>query len=60
MTGRVDAVWSSFDHWRNAKSSEGANDAAEAEAAATNEPELFGAGCGGGVISCQSACAPIE
>jgi ribonucleoside-diphosphate reductase beta chain len=37
-------VWSSFDSRRNAKASEGANDVADAEAAAANEPELFGQG----------------
>ena len=35
-------VWSSFDSRRNARAGEGANDLADAEAAATNEPELFG------------------
>ena len=44
MMGRVVAVWSSFDQRRNAKASEGANDVADAAAAAANEPELFGAG----------------
>jgi hypothetical protein len=33
---------SSFDSRRNAKASEGANDVADAEAPAANEPELFG------------------
>ena len=37
-------VWSSFDQRRNAKAGDGANDVAEAEAAAANEPELFGQG----------------
>ena len=35
-------VWPSFDKRRNAKAGEGANDVAVAEAAAANEPELFG------------------
>ena len=35
-------VWSSFDSRRNAKAGDGANDVAEAAAAAANEPELFG------------------
>ena len=35
-------VWSSFDQRRNARAGEGANDVADAEAAAANEPELFG------------------
>ena len=37
-------VWSSFDQRRNAKAGDGANDVADAEAAAANEPELFGQG----------------
>ena len=44
MMGREDAVWSSFDQRRNAKAGDGANDVADAEAAASNEPELFGQG----------------
>ena len=44
MMGRTLSVWSSFDQRRNAKASEGANDVADAEAAAANEPELFGQG----------------
>ena len=44
MMGRADAVRSSFNSRRNAKASEGANDVADAEAAAANEPELFGQG----------------
>ena len=35
-------VWSSSDSRRNAKAGDGANDVADAEAAAANGPELFG------------------
>ena len=35
-------VWASFDSRRNAKAGDGANNVADAEAAAANEPELFG------------------
>ena len=38
------AEWSSFDQRRNARAGDGANDVADAEAAAANEPELFGQG----------------
>ena len=44
MMERHCTVSSSFDQRRNAKASEGANDVADAEAAAANEPELFGQG----------------
>ena len=37
-------VWSSFDQRRNARAGYGANDVADAEAAAVNTPELFGQG----------------
>ena len=38
-------VWSSFDRRRNAKAGDGANDVADAEAAAAAlEPQLFGEG----------------
>ena len=37
-------MWSSFDSRRNAKAGDGANDVADAEAAAANELELFGQG----------------
>ena len=35
-------VWWSFDSRRNAKAGDGADDIADARAAAANEPELFG------------------
>ena len=38
------SVRANFDSHRNARASEGANDVADAEAAAANEPELFGQG----------------
>lgn len=42
MMGRTVSVWSSFDQRKNAKAGDGANDVADAEAAAAHEPELFG------------------
>ena len=41
MMGRADVVCSNFDQRRNAKAGDRANDVAEGEATAANEPKQF-------------------